>query len=57
MVKKFNFQNQQVTSAKAIYNKSHGGFKKVNPVAKKIDKSASFLKKTSECIKCYCCYT
>ena len=34
MTKKFNFQ-KAASTAKSIYNKLHGGFKKANAVAKK----------------------
>ena len=42
MAKKFNFQ-KAASSAKTVYNKSHGGFKKANAIAKKLDNSAACL--------------
>ena len=44
IAKKFNLQ-KAVSSAKTVYNKSHGGFKKANTIAKKLDNGAAFLNK------------
>ena len=47
--KELNFDGEEnqftkaVSSAKTVYNKSHGGFKKANAIAKKLDNSAVFL--------------
>ena len=44
MAKKFNLL-KAVNGAKTVYNKSHGGFKKENTIAKKLDNRAAFLNK------------
>ena len=44
IAKKFNLQ-KAVSGAKTVYNKSHGGFKKANAIAKILDNRAAFLNK------------
>ena len=49
MARKFNF-TKAANSVKTVYNKSHGGFKKANAYAKKVDQGAQFLNKHANMI-------
>ena len=52
MAKKFIFQ-KAASSAKTVYNKAHGGFKKANTIAKTLDNGAAFLNKHANTVNEY----